>query len=325
MSEGVKRKPDWLKIRLPGQGEYKDVDKILKDLGLHSVCRSAHCPNIADCWGRRTATIMILGNVCTRGCRFCAVTTGNPAGYVDRTEPERVAEAVQRMGLKYVVLTSVDRDDLADGGAAHFARTIRLIKERDANVLVEPLIPDFAPPSPVGARHSVPLERSHTALIGYAVPSLFKKIVDAHPDVIAHNLETVERLTPHVRDRRAGYRLSLEVLRVLKEIAPDGVTKSGIMVGLGERDDEVYAAMKDMREVGVNIVTIGQYLQPTRKHMEVDRFVTPERFKKYEKRALDMGFLSAPCAPLMRSSYHAAEVAALLRSRRGRPSGRPAS
>jgi len=254
---------------------------------------------------------MILGDVCTRGCRFCAVTTGNPKGYIDQTEPERVAEAVQRMELRYVVLTSVDRDDLQDAGAAHFARTIRLIKERDANVLVEPLIPDFAPPSPVGAQH--------------VAPSLLKKIVDAHPDIIAHNLETVEWLTPHVRDRRAGYRLSLDVLRVLKEIAPDGVTKSGIMVGLGERDDEVYTAMKDMREVGVGIVTIGQYLQPTRKHMEVDRFVTPERFKEYEKRALEMGFLSAQCAPLMRSSYHAAEVAAFLRTRRGRPSGRPAS
>jgi lipoic acid synthetase len=316
MSEGVKRKPDWLKIRLPGQGEYADVDKILKDLNLRSVCRSAHCPNIADCWGRRTATIMILGDVCTRGCRFCAVSTGNPAGYIDRTEPERVAEAVQRMGLRYVVLTSVDRDDLEDAGTGHFARTIRLIKERDANVLVEPLIPDFAPPSPVvGARYASP----------HAVPARLKMIVDAKPDVIAHNLETVERITPHVRDRRAGYRLSLEVLRVLKEIAPDGVTKSGIMVGLGERDDEVYAAMKDIRNAGVDIITIGQYLQPTRKHMEVDRFVTPERFKEYEKTALDMGFLSAPCAPLMRSSYHAAEVTALLRSRRGRPSGRPTS
>ncbi len=294
------RKPEWLRVKLPGQGEYREVDKILKDLNLHTVCRSAHCPNIADCWGQRTATIMILGDVCTRFCRFCAVTSGNPKGYVDETEPGRVAQAVKRMGLRYVVLTSVDRDDLKDAGAGHFARTIRLIKEQDSNILVEPLIPDFAD-GPVVARHPV--------------PSRLKKIIDAKPDVIAHNLETVERLTSNVRDKRASYQISLDVLKTLKELEPRAVTKSGIMVGLGERDDEVYQALQDMRGVGVEIVTIGQYLQPTRRHLEVKRFVTPQQFKEYKKKAIEMGFLSAACAPLVRSSYHASDIASILRHR----------
>lgn len=301
MKPHVMRKPDWLRVRLPGEGEYRDVDKVLKDLNLHTVCRSARCPNIADCWGRRTATIMIMGDVCTRHCRFCAVTTGNPAGFLDETEPERVAEAVKRMKLRYVVLTSVDRDDLTDAGAGHFARTIKLIKGEDEKVLVEPLIPDFAH-GPVGARH--------------AVPERLQKIVDAKPDVIAHNLETVEKLTPHVRDRRSSYKLSLDVLRTLKALQPRVLTKSGIMVGLGERDEEVYQTMQDMRSVGVDIMTIGQYLQPTRKHLEVDRFVTPEQFQEYEERANAMGFLAAACAPLVRSSYHAAEVATFLKKRK---------
>jgi lipoic acid synthetase len=295
------RKPEWLRVKLPGQGEYREVDKILKDLNLHTVCRSARCPNIADCWGQRTATIMILGDVCTRFCGFCAVTSGNPGGYVDETEPGRVAQAVKRMELRYVVLTSVDRDDLQDAGAEHFAHTIRLIKERNSNVLVEPLIPDFAD-GHVGTRH--------------AVPARLEMIVDAKPDVIAHNLETVERLTPHVRDRRSSYTLSLDVLKTLKELEPRVMTKSGIMVGLGERDEEVYQALQDMREVGVEIVTIGQYLQPTRRHLEVKRFVTPQQFAEYERRALEMGFLSAVCAPLVRSSYHAADVAVLIRNRK---------
>lgn len=300
----TERKPDWIRVKLPGQGEYKDVDEILADLNLHTVCRSARCPNIADCWGRRTATIMILGNVCTRGCRFCAVETGNPRGVLDETEPERVAEAARRMGLRYVVLTSVDRDDLEDAGAGHFARTIRAIKKDDPTMKVEPLIPDFASGN-AGERH--------------VVSERLRKIVDAGPDVIAHNLETVERLTPHVRDRRASYSLSLDVLRAIKllraikEIEPGMMTKSGIMVGLGETDDEVYETLKDMRKVGVDIVTIGQYLQPTRNHLKVERFVTPERFREYEQKALEMGFKSAACAPLVRSSFHAGDVVSLLR------------
>jgi len=307
MIDEVRRKPDWLRIKLPGQGEYREVDEILRKLNLHTVCRSARCPNLADCWGRRTATFMILGDVCTRGCRFCAVKTGNPNGYLDETEPRRVAEAVRRMGLRYVVLTSVDRDDLQDGGAAHFARTIRLIKEQSPNVLVEPLIPDFTPSSPLSSPPAETLP---------AVSARLKKIVDARPDVIAHNLETTERLTPQVRDRRAGYRSSLEVLRILKESNPQGFTKSGIMVGLGETDEEVYQTMEDMRKVGVDILTIGQYLQPTRKHLDVDRFVTPEQFAEYEQKARAMGFLAAACAPLVRSSYHAAEVVSLLRNQK---------
>lgn len=283
-------------MKLPGQGEYRDVDEILKDLKLNTVCRSARCPNIADCWGRRTATIMILGDVCTRGCRFCAVTTGNPRGVLDETEPERVAEAVRRMGLKYVVLTSVDRDDIEDAGAGYFAKTIELIKKDNPHVLVEPLIPDFCN-GDAGDRH--------------VVRDRLKMIVDARPDVIAHNLETVERLTSHVRDRRASYRLSLDVLLAVKEIKPGMTTKSGIMVGLGEMDEEVYDTMYDMREVGVDILTIGQYLQPTRNHLTVERFVTPEQFKEYERRAKEMGFISAACSPLVRSSYHAEDASIL--------------
>ena len=217
MTERVKRKPEWLRVKLPGQGEYRDVDKILKDLDLHTVCRSAHCPNIADCWGQRTATIMILGDVCTRFCRFCAVTPGNPGGYVDETEPGRVAEAV---------------------------------------------------------------------------------------------------------NRRSSYTLSLDVLKTLKELERGTMTKSGIMVGLGETDDEVYQALQDMRGVGVEIVTIGQYLQPTKRHLEVQRFVTPKRFAEYERKAKEMGFLAAACAPLVRSSYHAADVAVLIRNRRSSRRGR---
>lgn len=243
---------------------------------------------------------MILGDVCTRSCRFCAVTTGNPKGYLDETEPERVAEAVKQMMLRYVVLTSVDRDDLEDGGAAHFARTIRMIKREDPNVLVEPLIPDFTD-GPVGARH--------------AVPENLKEIIGAKPDVIAHNLETVKRLTPHVRDRRMSYELSLSVLRVLKELDASVLTKSGVMVGLGETDDEVHQTMEDMRKIGVDFLTIGQYLQPTRNHLKVERFVTPQQFKEYEKRAKEMGFLAAACAPLVRSSYHASDAAAFLKKR----------
>lgn len=294
----TERKPDWIRVKLPGQGEYRDVDEILKDLNLHTVCRSARCPNIADCWGRRTATIMILGDVCTRGCRFCAVTTGNPRGVLDETEPERVAEAARRMGLRYVVLTSVDRDDLEDAGAGHFARTIMAIKKDDPTMKVEPLIPDFT---------------SGDAGERYVVSERLRTIVDAGPDIIAHNLETVERLTPHVRDRRASYGLSLGVLRAIKEIEPGMMTKSGIMVGLGETDDEVYETLEDLRKVGVDIVTIGQYLQPTRNHLKVERFVTPEQFKEYEQRALDLGFKSVACAPLVRSSYHAGDVVSLLR------------
>lgn len=305
MSQRIRRKPDWLKVKLPGHGEYQDVDTILKDLNLATVCRSARCPNIADCWARRTATIMILGDICTRHCRFCAVRTGNPEGHLDETEPERVAEAVKRMKLKYVVLTSVDRDDVEDGGVTHFARTIRLIKEQDPSVLVEPLIPDFST-GPVGTRHASP----------HAVPDRLRMIVNSQPNVIAHNLETVKRLTPHVRDRRASYALSLDTLKTLKRLDAKIITKSGVMLGLGETDEEVYETMRDMREVGVDILTIGQYLQPTRKHLEVDRFVTPEQFVEYEIKAKELGFLSAACAPLVRSSYHAAEVASIIRERK---------
>ena len=299
------RKPEWLRTRLPSGPEFDTVNTRLKQHGLHTVCSSARCPNLSDCWGRGTATFMILGDTCTRHCRFCSVATGNPHGTVDDTEPERVAKAVAEMGLRYVVLTSVDRDDLPDLGAGIFARTVREIrsqkpktrmqnvagpasslKRQASGVRVEVLTPDF------GGREE-----------------LIEQVVAAGPDVFGHNLETVERLTPSVRDRRASYRRSLAVLATVTRVAPGMTTKSGLMVGLGETGDELRSALRDLRSVGCDIVTVGQYLQPDRRCLPVERYVNPEEFAALEKEALAMGFKSAFCGPLVRSSYHAEEVA----------------
>ncbi len=253
-------------------------------MNLSTVCEEAKCPNIAECWAGGTATYMLMGDTCTRGCRFCAVKTGNPQGWLDAEEPQKIADTVKRFGLKYVVLTSVDRDDLPDGGADHFAQTVERLKEAIPSIIVETLIPDFQ---------------------GQLAP--LQRLMDSSPDVIAQNIETVERLTHPVRDRRAGYQQTLTLLERVKTMRPDIYTKSSIMLGLGETDEEVKACMEDLRAHGVDILTLGQYLQPTAKHLPVERFITPEQFQAWEAIALDMGFLYCASGPLVRSSYKAAE------------------
>lgn len=286
-------KPEWIKVRLPGGPVYNRISRLLKDRNLHTVCEEAKCPNIAECWSGGTATLMLMGDTCTRGCRFCAVTSGIPKLALDELEPQKSAETVKLMELDYVVVTSVNRDDLADGGAAHFAKTIRAIRAENPDVLIEVLIPDF-----LGNKASLDL------------------ILEARPDVIAHNVETVERLTPNVRDPRATYAQSLEVLRYLKEQSLSQWTKSSIMLGLTENDDELKQTFVDLRGVGVNFLTLGQYLQPTQKHLAVKEFVTPEKFKELESVALSYGFDYVASGPLVRSSYKAGEffISSLLRS-----------
>lgn len=285
-------KPSWVRTRLPSGGQYPQVKAILRRHRLHTVCEEALCPNLGECWGGGTATIMILGDICTRACRFCAVKSGNPNRLVDINEPTNVAKAVREMGLKYVVLTSVCRDDLDDGGASIYAETVRAIKNYAGDVLVEVLIPDFG-----GDRDAL------------------EKVVKAAPDVVAHNIETIRRLTPVVRDRRASYEQSLSVLRMVKDINPLTFTKSSIMVGLGETPDEVVEAMKDLRSVGVDFITVGQYLRPTLSHIPVAEYVHPAVFEYYRSEALKMGFRYAACGPLVRSSYKAGEfyISSILR------------
>jgi len=263
---------------------YGEVRKVLRRHSLHTVCEEAMCPNISECWGSGTATIMILGDICTRSCRFCAVKSGNPLGLVDRQEPSNVAEAVKEMGLNYVVLTSVCRDDLPDGGAAIYAETVKAIKDRCPGVLVEVLIPDFA-----GDLDSLRL------------------VVESCPDVIAHNVETVRRLTPLIRDRRASYDQSLKVLKAVKQFNRKIFTKSSIMVGLGETTEEVVETLSDLRKCDVDFVTVGQYLRPTMNHHPVVEYVHPSVFIYYREEALKLGFKYAACGPLVRSSYRAGE------------------
>lgn len=278
-------KPDWLKVTLPSGTVYSSVKGTLASLGLHTVCQEASCPNLATCWGSGTATFMILGDVCTRACRFCGVKTGDPGGEVDDSEPQRVATAVSRLGLKWIVLTSVDRDDLPDGGASQFADTVRAVRELDSTLGVETLIPDFS-----GSRKAL------------------KQVVNSVPHLLAHNLETVDRLTPKVRDRRCGYHLSLRVLRQVKELDAGLPTKSSLLLGLGEHEGEVVQAMRDLRETGVDLLTLGQYLQPTRKHLPVSDYIPPHQFRKYRQIGLDLGFRQVLSAPLARSSYRAEEI-----------------
>jgi lipoic acid synthetase len=281
----VKRKPPWLRVSLPIGDDYERVKAKVNALGLHTVCKEATCPNLAECWGAGTATIMILGDVCTRGCRFCNVKTGNPRGEVDWLEPFRVADAVGDLGWKYLVLTAVDRDDLADGGALIFANTVRAIHERVPGTRVEILSGDFR-----GDLTAVDI------------------VVDANPDVFAHNVETVRRLTPSVRDKRAGYDQSLKVLAHVKRRAPHRFTKTSVMLGLGETDDEVERTMDDARAVGVDIFTMGQYLQPSKKHLPVTEFVTPQKFAQLGRLAAGKGFHQVVSSPLSRSSYHAEQA-----------------
>jgi len=280
----AERKPEWIRVRPPAGEAYVHLKSLLRGLDLHTVCEEAHCPNVAECWGGGTATIMLLGDVCTRGCRFCAVASGNPRGVVDSEEPRKVAVAIEEFGLSYVVLTSVDRDDLPDGGADHFARTIREIKARDTGILVEALIPDFR-----GDLDAV------------------RTVVDAGPDVLDHNLETVRRLQPLARDPRAGYDQSLSVLRAAKTMRSGLFTKSSIMLGLGETREEVLRAMADLRENGVDILTLGQYLRPSAWHLPVSEYVAPETFDKYREAGEAMGFVYVAAGPLVRSSYRAGE------------------
>ena len=280
----AERKPEWLKVRPPGGENFAHLKTLLRGLDLHTVCEEAHCPNVAECWGGGTATIMLLGDTCTRGCRFCAVTSGNPKGAVDPFEPAKVANAIAELGLTYVVLTSVDRDDLPDGGAAHFAQTVRAIKALDPDILVETLVPDFQ-----------------------GDPEAIRTVLGGGQDVFDHNVETVPRLQPIVRDRRANYEQSLFVLRHAKAVRPDVYTKSSIMLGLGETEDEVFETLRDLRAASVDIVTLGQYLRPSSWHLPVQDFVPPEAFDAYRRQAEDLGFLYAAAGPLVRSSYRAGE------------------
>ena len=276
-------KPGWLRIRLMGGDNYEDLKRIMRTLDLHTVCESARCPNMSECWEHRTATFMILGNVCTRACGFCAVPSGRPAGPPDEDEPQRVAEAVEKMGLRYAVVTSVNRDDQPDGGAGIFARTITGIRERVSGCKVEVLIPDF--------------RGDWNAL---------ETVLEARPDVLNHNMETVPRLYRRVRTG-AVYERSLELLRRAGEAAPGMPTKTGMMLGLGETRDEVLSAMQEIAAQGTKILTLGQYLQPTIEHLPVERYVHPDEFVEFKKLGEEMGISHVESGPLVRSSYHAFE------------------
>lgn len=283
-------KPSWIKVRLPSNPVFFSTKALISDLRLHTVCESAQCPNRWECWSQGTATMMIAGDRCTRACGFCAVTTAKPFP-LEPDEPARVAEAVRRLRLKHVVVTAVARDDLNDGGATHFAQVIMAIREMDPAVIVEVLVPDF-----------------------HAQEWCIRIVLDAGPDIYNHNLETVERLTPLVRSR-AKYRTSLEVLRRAKELSPTTVTKSGIMLGLGETEPEVFQTMDDLREVGCQVLTIGQYLRPSAKHLPVLEYITPQQFRFYGEIARKKGFDHVASGPLVRSSYHAADFHPVVRPR----------
>ncbi|KAI0172677.1 Lipoate synthase [Hypoxylon sp. FL1284] len=300
----ITRLPEWLRTPIPaGNDNYKKIKRDLRGLNLHTVCEEARCPNIGECWGgsdrsAATATIMLMGDQCTRACRFCGVKTSRKPPPLDPHEPEHTAEALARWGLGYVVLTNVDRDDLADGGAHHFAETIRKIKAKRPSLLVEALTGDF-----VGD------------------PDMIRLVAQSGLDVYAHNIETVEALTPYVRDRRSTFRGSLAVLEHAKKARADGslITKTSIMLGLGEQEHEVVAALEALRAVGVDVVTFGQYMRPTKRHLKVDKYVTPDEFDAWRRRALDMGFLYVASGPLVRSSYKAGEafIENVLRKRAG--------
>lgn len=284
------RLPSWLKTPIPDSKNYQRLKKDLRGLNLHTVCEEARCPNISDCWGggdkaAATATIMLMGDTCTRGCRFCSVKTSRAPPPLDPHEPENTAEAISRWGLGYVVLTSVDRDDLADGGARHFAETVIKIKQKAPNVLVECLTGDYA-----GDHEMVSL------------------VARSGLDVYAHNVETVEALTPQVRDRRAKFQQSIRVLDAAKNARPDLITKTSIMLGLGETEEQLWDTLRQLRAVNVDVVTFGQYMRPTKRHMAVQQYVTPDQFELWRQRALDMGFLYCASGPLVRSSYKAGEA-----------------
>jgi lipoic acid synthetase len=279
------QKPPWLRAKMPSGAGFSNTRRIVKENRLSTVCEESMCPNIGECWNAGTGTIMVLGSVCTRACRFCAVDTGNPKGWLDAEEPENTGRAVKLMGLKYVVITSVDRDDLDDGGAAHYAECVRAIKRLNPETAVEALTPDFN-----GVEKHVEL------------------VVDSGLDVFAQNVETVKRLTHPVRDPRASYEQTIEVLRHAKRHRPGVLTKTSIMLGLGERDNEILTAMDDLRDAGVDILTFGQYLRPTPNHLPIERYVSPEEFAAYRQEGLDKGFLEVVSGPMVRSSYRAEQA-----------------
>ena len=280
-------KPKWLRFQAAGGETYTAVKKLVKEHRLSTVCEEAMCPNIGECWSAGTATIMLMGSVCTRACKFCSVDTGNPKGWLDLEEPRNTAESVAIMGLKYVVLTSVNRDDLDDGGAGHFAQAVREIKQRTPETAVEVLTPDFQ-----GVMKDV------------------ETIVDSGIEVFAQNVETVKRLTHPVRDPRASYQQTLDVLAHAKRHRPEMLTKTSVILGLGETEDEIREVLTDLKAHQVDIVTFGQYLRPTKNHLPVDRYVTPEQFATYREWGLDMGFLEVVSGPMVRSSYRAEQALA---------------
>ncbi|MEM9255407.1 MAG: lipoyl synthase [Pseudomonadota bacterium] len=281
------RKPDWLRVRIRGGEAYEAVRSIVHEHGLATVCEEAKCPNISECWTSGTATIMLMGDVCTRACRFCAVNTGNPQGWLDPDEPDKAARSVQLMGLRYVVLTSVNRDDLEDGGAGHYAACVQRVKSLNPDTAVEALTPDF-----LGVLADV------------------ETVVDSGIEVFAQNVETVRRLTHPVRDPRAGYQQTLDVLAHAKAHRPDVLTKTSLMLGLGESEDELRDCLRDIRRARVDIVTLGQYLQPTRHHLPIERYVTPKEFDEYRQWGLEMGFVEVVSGAMVRSSYRAEQALA---------------
>lgn len=281
----VGRKPPWLRVKIPSGAKYQNVLKTVEDHKLATVCQESHCPNIGECWSHGTATIMLMGSVCTRACRFCAVDTGNPNGWLDANEPDHAANSVRLMDLKYVVLTSVDRDDLNDGGASHYAACIKAIKAMNPNTAVEALTPDFS-----GDADAV------------------QTVVSSGLEVFAQNVETVERLTHVVRDPRAGYQQTLDVLKLAKDLNSNVLTKTSLMLGLGETDEEIEQCMHDLRAHDVDILTLGQYLRPTKNHLPIHRWVTPEQFESYRQLGLELGFIEVASGPLVRSSYRADRI-----------------
>ena len=281
----TKNKPHWFKVPIPSGESYYKIKGLVKNLKLATVCESASCPNIGECWNGGTATLMLMGDLCTRGCRFCNVKTGNPKKKLDEQEPEKVLFTISRLKLKYVVLTSVNRDDLEDEGSGHFARVVQLLKTKKPELLIEVLTPDFS-----------------------GKEAWLKKIIFAGPHVFAHNIETVERLSQKVRDPRASYIQSLKVLDFVKKQSSKLLSKSSLMLGLGESSQEILNTLKDLKTVGCDIITFGQYLRPKKRHLPVERFVPPGEFEDWKKQAEDMGFLYCASGPLVRSSYRAGEL-----------------
>ena len=285
----IERKPTWLRVKSQNSSKYRELKGIVSDKKLHTVCEEAMCPNIQECWSHGTATFMLLGSVCTRACRFCAVDTGNPKGSLDKDEPIKVASSIAHMNLKYAVLTSVNRDDLRDGGAEHFSHTIQAIKEKAPKVIVEALVPDF-----LGNKQSIEI------------------LLNSKLEVFAQNLETVSRLTKRVRDPRAGYDQTLEVLSYAKQHSPSVITKTSLMFGLGETEEEILKTFDDIRRTGVDVLTLGQYMRPTVNHLPVEKWYTPEEFEYFKDLAIGMGFLEVASGPMVRSSYRADRIAHLV-------------